>query len=71
MIQDQSSITTLLYDHKIESISLISECFHAQNGKSYVSLSLSLSLSQNRTYSQTIMKFNKLIFQSISWFHLT
>jgi len=59
IIQDQSSTAAHLYDHERESIPLISNSFRAQNGKS------SISFEKNRTYSQTVTKFNKLIFKSI------
>ena len=65
MIQDQSSTITLMYDHEKESIRLTPNSFPAQNGKSY------LSFEKNKTYNQTITKFNKFIFESISSFHLT
>jgi len=60
MIQDQSSTAAHLYDHKRESIPLIPKSFRAQNGSPF------LSFEKNELYSQTITKFNKLIFESTS-----
>jgi len=59
MVQDQFSTAAHVYNHERKSIPLISYCFRAQNGKCY------LSFEKNKTYSQTVMKFNGLIFESI------
>jgi len=45
-IQDPSSTGAPLYDHERESIPLISNCFHTQNGKCYLSLEKNITLYQ-------------------------
>ena len=64
---DLTSIFTSckLNDHERERISRFPEWFHTQKWSCY------LSFKNHNTYSQTVTKFNMLIFTSIGWFHLT
>jgi len=53
------------YDHEGESIHTFPEQIRA------LKWSTNLSFENYSLYSQTVMKFNILIFKSIGWFHLT
>jgi len=53
------------YDHKGESFHKFSEPNRA------LKWSTDLSFENHNFYSQTVTKFNRLIFKSIGWFHLT
>jgi len=54
-----------LYDHEGESFHTFPEQIRA------LKWSTNLSFENHSFYSQTVMKFNKLISKSIGWFHLT
>ena len=66
-IIDPRSIFTSynLYDHEIERIPQFPEWFRTKKWIFY------LSFEKYNFNSQTVMKFNRLIFKSIGWFHLT